>query len=166
MIFQFGSPDIISQKKETPCENIMGSSKTDLNEFRLVNYNKITNEENENSEKYLFEESESFIEEDEIDLASESIELELINDGIPLTDFSLLENESEIEGMNSVKLNTVKETLDKLQGSELLEHFIHEKKQISVILSGMLDGINRNDSEGIMEQCPVADLSVFLDTQL
>lgn len=140
---------------------IVGESKTDLSIYRILNTPITLSHpmEPQQNAPEEFEESDSLLSENDIDLATEAISLERYEDSITLSDFRLLESETQINRLSVNERIRAKETIKSLRGSELLDNFLKKKNEASSLISGMLNEIDDASSpQGVQ----LADMSEFL----
>lgn len=142
---------------------IVGESKTDLSIYRILNTPITLNQPIESLQNAPeeFEESDLLFSGNDIDLATEAVSLESFDDSIALSDFQLLESETQINRLFGNERIRAKEAIKSLQGSELLDNFLKKKNEASSLISDMLNEIDDSSSP---QDVQLADMSEFLTT--
>lgn len=163
-IFRYTDSEAVDTIGVQSGNTIIGESKTDLTIFRILNAPTVMNIVKEATQivPEEFEESDSLLSDNDIDLAAEAIPLDMYDDSIALSDFILLESEAKIGCFSEDEKKRANETLEKLQGSELLNNFLKEKNKASCLISDMLNEI---DNEHLDKTEELTDMSAFLKTK-
>lgn len=165
-IFRYTDSEVVDVIGVQSIHTIIGESKTDLTIFRILNVPTVMNIVKEVTPiiPEEFEESDSLLSDNDIDLAAEAIPLDMYDTSIALSDFILLESEAKIGYFSEDEKKRANGTLEKLQGSELLNNFLKEKNKASCLISDMLNEINDTHIKEDKLTNELADMSAFLNT--